>query len=146
MKNVEKRATTGYLKAKIEGDAEQWEAGTVVYQGSSPSFIVGGPEGGAQFKGLFFSFPADISTGKHAINRSTRVSAWFNPGMANSWTADEQGGTVTVASVSTDEPSIEISFEFVAVNPQNVQERKKIAGTGEFKGRSLKSDVTYKTE
>ena len=144
MTTIEKRATTGRLEADIEGDTERWVADSVIYQADTNSFVVGGPEEGVMFKGLYFTFPTDISVGEHAINRGTRVGAWFNPGRANSWIADEEGGTVNVLSVSSNDASIKISFNFVAVNPANNQERKKIEGEGEFEGHSLKSDVKYK--
>lgn len=138
--------TTGYLTATIDGSA--YTAESVALEVYSSSLTAGGPKEGILKEGIFFTFPTSIKPGSYEINGTTRVGAWYNPGQNhNSWLAEINQGKVTVISVSLEaEPSLEISFSFVAVNPANEQQRKMIAGNAKFEGAAKINNAKYKSE
>ncbi|MBM9487919.1 hypothetical protein JBE38_18480 [Pseudomonas sp. ICBG1301] len=143
MNRSDTHETTGFLHAQIGG--ERWEASSVVLYLHTRNLTVGGPKGGAMEKGLYFDFPRGIRPGQYKITPTSSVEAWFNPGKnAPSWVAYE--GVVTVASVSEDEPSITLSCDYIATNPLNPSEHKKITGTAQFKGASTETSKNHKIQ
>ncbi len=146
MKTSNTHKTTGYLTATIDGNDYIAESVSLEIYGST--IIAGGPKEGASKEGIFFTFPTSIKPGSYELNSTTRVGAWYNPGQNHSsWTADEKEGKVTVISVSLDtEPSLEITFNFFAVNPMNPLQRKTITGQAKFEGISQHDHVKYKIE
>lgn len=139
-------ATTGYIKATF--GEESWEASSVVFSTNFDNFFVGGPREGTAKKGLFFSFPKGIQPGVYKMNPdNNEVYGWFNPGdHLRTWTIDctDSKNTVTVLSVSEPESKIKMNFEFVAINPDSLEQRMRIWGTAEVEGESASNAAPYK--
>ncbi len=138
--------TTGHLTGTIDDRA--YTTNSVVLEIYSSSLTAGGPEGGSLEEGIFFTFPTSIKPGSYELNGTTRVGAWYNPGRnESSWSAEINQGKVTITDVSLDaEPRLEFSFNFIAVNPANGQQRKVIAGDAKFEGASKINNAKYKSE
>ena len=134
--------TTGFLHARIDG--EPWTATSVVLYLNARYLTVAGPKGGAMVTSLYLEFPSTIKPGQYKVSTNS-AEAWFNPGAnAASWSARE--GVVDVISVSREEPSITVYFDYVAVNPLNINESKKITGSGQFIGASEKTNENKKIQ
>lgn len=146
MKTSNTQNTTGHLKAQI--DDRTYNAESVDFYLLPPVIIAGAPLEGAEKEGMFFSLPADIEPGKYELNQTSGIEAWYNPGQhQNSWIADGSQGYMKIISVSTEnDPLLEISFSFVAVNRADTQQRKTITGEARFEGVSQKGNAHYKIE